>query len=102
MEDVSLNFQLTSLASPVDDLMNYIRIVGGEEAEDNFAPYQVSLQTSFGHNCGGSIISDRWVLTAAHCIYGYGVNQYQIRMGTNDYRSGGVVHLTEKLIPHWK
>ena len=47
------------------------RIVGGEEAEVNEYPWMVRLITTvfiFELTCGGSLISDSWILTAAHCI----------------------------------
>lgn len=59
------------------------RIFGGEEAEPGQFPHQVSLRLqrndTFRHICGGSIISNRFILTAAHCYP-------QIFPNISDYR----------------
>ncbi|XP_016382554.1 granzyme-like protein 1 [Sinocyclocheilus rhinocerous] len=44
-----------------------VGIVNGKEAEPHSRPYMVSLQKYFKHVCGGFLISDEFVLTAAHC-----------------------------------
>lgn len=46
---------------------NIGKIVGGDEYEIEQFPYQVSVQINFDHACGGTLISDRFVVTAAHC-----------------------------------
>jgi secreted trypsin-like serine protease len=45
-------------------------IVGGAATTIAQHPWQISLQGFGSHFCGGSIIGDRWVLTAQHCIDG--------------------------------
>lgn len=50
------------------------RIVGGEDTEPNEYPWQAYVfvedrnDPGFGISCGGSLISDRHVLSAAHCF----------------------------------
>ncbi|KAF4097693.1 granzyme B(G,H)-like [Onychostoma macrolepis] len=44
-----------------------VGIVNGTEAKPHSRPYMVSLQEDKKHVCGGFLISDEFVLTAAHC-----------------------------------
>jgi len=46
------------------------RIVGGTSASPAEYPWQVSLLFRGQHMCGGTLISDRHVVTAAHCFQG--------------------------------
>ncbi|XP_039701268.1 transmembrane protease serine 11D, partial [Pteropus medius] len=44
------------------------RVMGGIKAEKGDWPWQVSLQLNNIHHCGGILISNRWILSAAHCF----------------------------------
>jgi secreted trypsin-like serine protease len=42
-------------------------ITNGFTAERGQFPWQVSIIIDNSYFCGGSLISDEWVLTAGHC-----------------------------------
>ncbi|XP_055316131.1 trypsin-4-like [Sitodiplosis mosellana] len=83
-------------ASPVDDRL----IVGGFETTIEEQPWQVSLQVRSSHNCGGSIIGNEWVLTAAHCASSSG--SYSVRVGSSRHASGGSIIKVKKVYQHEK
>ncbi|KAK6626500.1 hypothetical protein RUM44_008973 [Polyplax serrata] len=60
---------VTALAEIMSD--DLFKIVGGEKAKEGEFPYQTSLRFRGllkMHFCGGSILTERVVLTAAHCV----------------------------------
>ncbi|XP_031327502.1 trypsin alpha-like [Photinus pyralis] len=67
------------------------RIVGGHDADIKEYPYQVSLQSSGRHICGGSIIGPNKILTAAHCTNSFSADVLTIRHSSSNRGTGGTV-----------
>jgi len=63
------------------------RIINGEDATSTaVAPYQVSLQQSGSHFCGGTVISATHVMSAGHCKINGFLSRYTVALGGTDYR----------------
>lgn len=77
------------------------RIVGGRDAPEGYAPYKVSLHFSvFGHFGGGAIISDRWVVTVAQCLYIIPIENVTLYVGSNKQSGGGQYYKPSLYIMH--
>lgn len=66
---VSLAFARPNVRSPAVRFTD-VRIIGGEEAPKHEFPWQISLRQLGSHICGGSLINDRQIISAAHCVKG--------------------------------
>ncbi|XP_028679014.1 trypsin-2-like [Erpetoichthys calabaricus] len=55
------------------------KIVGGYECQAHSQPWQVSLNSGY-HFCGGSLINNEWVLSAAHCYR----RIFEVRLGEHN------------------
>lgn len=75
-------------------------IVGGTAAPDGKYPWQVRLYSTMDDQvgfCGGSIIGDRWILTAGHCLLD--TDAVIVGYGSND-RTKTTKIASEKIIVH--
>ncbi|XP_050987838.1 trypsin-2-like isoform X4 [Labeo rohita] len=52
------------------------KIVGGYECTPYSQPWQVSLNSGY-HFCGGSLVNENWVVSAAHCYQ----SRIEVRLG---------------------
>ncbi len=64
-------------------------IVGGTDVAIADTPWQISLQQGGFHFCGGSIISERWIVTAQHCVEGESASRLSVLAGTTRLSRAG-------------
>ena len=89
------------------------RIIGGTDTKKGEFPWLALLRIPYGHwKCGGSLIHQEWILTAAHCVTKQvegscnpSINErLEIMIGHYNKRkaTNAVIEKSMKIIPHKK
>ena len=76
------------------------RIVGGEGAGLATWDWAVSISIDDSYLCGGSILSDLWIISAAHCFYEHQNAKITIYAGSNRQWAGSQTRVVSQLIMH--
>lgn len=83
MVGLRLLWWLCHLALVLPSSSSKTRIVGGKETTISEVPYLVYLRQNGYFICGGSLISSRAVLSAAHCVYGSQPEGFTVHAGAS-------------------
>ncbi|XP_051865032.1 transmembrane protease serine 6-like isoform X2 [Pristis pectinata] len=79
------------------------RIVGGLSTYDGEWPFMASVQYNGQHICGATLISCRWLLTAAHCFRDRDTDNWTVVLGVHflDRSTNGIqIRKIAKIIIH--
>lgn len=60
---------------------DFVRIVGGDRSVAHSWPFIVALYKDGSFHCGGTIINERWILSAAHCMSRAANHYYEVHAG---------------------
>ncbi|CAF0745403.1 unnamed protein product [Didymodactylos carnosus] len=82
-------------------VMNHLRIINGIEAIPHSWPWAVTLEYRGKHECGGVIIDQYHILTAAHCLGDPNdLTNYKAKVGVHHRQFSGQLYSISQLIIH--
>nr|XP_056720746.1 serine protease 27-like [Euleptes europaea] len=71
------------------------RIIGGEDSQNGEWPWQVSIKMNGVHHCGGSLVTDQWIITASHCFKLFNVpSNFSVLLGARKLSDPGPHSIT--------
>ncbi|XP_037544049.1 serine protease 27-like [Nematolebias whitei] len=79
------------------------RIIGGQNAPVGSWPWQAVFKLYGSFFCGGSLITNQWVLTAAHCLTSNDVTGIQVHLGVHSLSGSNpneVIRSLDQIICH--
>lgn len=80
------------------------KIINGKDAYHGQYPWAVSLRLHSRHHCGGALLNNNWVLTAAHCVAKISHRAFTVKLGghyrNNEIESTAVEVPVKMVIPH--
>ncbi|XP_067643607.1 serine protease nudel isoform X1 [Eurosta solidaginis] len=79
------------------------RIVGGSYSAPMQWPFVVGIYRDGKFHCGGTIYTENWILSAAHCVINYHKYYYEIRAGTlrrSSFESSAQIRSITNVVVH--
>lgn len=97
-----------SRLDPLADNSVEERIMGGNAVRRGEFPYMVSLRSNRPYNnsvaglnhCGGSLISNRWIISAAQCTKRHTKSTLVVVVGAHHYYNDGKMYKLSQIVNH--
>lgn len=81
------------------------RIVGGEVSEPGAWPWHAAIYRNGSYACGATLITNNWLISAAHCFINYKSTYYEVQLGMlrrKSFTPHQKVYRIDRVVPHHK